>query len=376
MRITGVEAVKVVVPSKPDTVNSPDVPDPMHMVVFEGKPGWQIQFDQIWKYIYRVKTDEGIEGLGESYRGVNPEVVEGIIAGLIGSDPMKMNLRDLPIAWSREYDGFEAAIFDLVGKKLGVPAYRLLGGGYRASIDVDYWTGRRTTADAIRKAQEACQAGFRGIKFKCNLQDDVVAWAEGVRQSCGPAFRVVLDPNTRFERPAEVMRFAKQLEAVGNIQCLEDPVPRWNLSWYRLLREKTALPIALHVALPYLELGQMLQDTIKAIQLEAVDYFNFNGGIANFVRMADIADAAGITCWHGSEVDLGILEAAYVHACAAARNCVLRSDIFSELVREDDLIDQPIEIKNGRARVPQEPGLGVDLDFDALERYRVSHLPA
>ena len=241
-----------------------------------------------------------------------------------------------------------------------MPAYRLLGGAYRDTIEVDFWTGRRTTADAIRKASEGCQAGFHGIKFKCNLQDDVVAWAEGVRDACGGGFRIVLDPNTRFERPAEVLRFARQLEAVGNIQCLEDPVPRWNLQWYRLLREKTVLPIALHVALPYLELGQMLQDTVKAIQLEAVDYFNFNCGIANFVRMADISDAAGIPCWHGSEVDLGILEAAYLHACAAARNCILRSDIFSELVREDDLIVDPIPIKDGRASVPQGPGLGVN----------------
>ncbi|HTS70625.1 MAG TPA: enolase C-terminal domain-like protein [Terriglobia bacterium] len=372
MRITAIEKIKVIVPARPDTVNSPEARDPMHMLVLDGRPAWQLQFDQIWKYIYRVQTDEGIEGLGESYRGVNPQVVDGIIASLIGVDPMKLNLRDLPVAWSREYDGFEAAFFDLVGKKLGVPAYRLLGGAYRETVEVDFWTGRRTSADAIRKAREGFAAGFHGIKFKCNLEDDVVAWAEGVRSACGPAFRIVFDPNTRFERPAEVLRFARQLEAVGNVQCLEDPVPRWNLQWYRLLREKTTLPIALHVALPYLELGQMLQDTTKAIQLEAVDYFNFNCGIANFVRMADVADAAGIPCWHGSEVDLGILEASYLHACAAARNCTLRSDVFGELVREDDLIVEPIAIQNARARVPQGPGLGVELDREALEKYRVN----
>ena len=372
MRITRIDKIKVVVPARPDTVNSAELSDPLHMLVLGGKPAWQVQFDQIWKYIYRVHTDEGIEGWGESYRGVNPQIVDGISASLVNTDPMKMNLRDLPIAWSREYDGFEAAIFDLVGKKLGVPAYRLLGGAYRDAVEVDYWTGRRTTGDAIRKAQEGHAAGFQGIKFKCNLLDDVVAWAEGVREACGRGFGIVLDPNTRFERPAEVLRLARQLEAVGNIQCLEDPVPRWNLQWYRLLREKTSLPIALHVALPYLELGQTLQDTIKAIQLEAVDYFNFNCGIANFVRMADVADAAGIPCWHGSEVDLGILEAAYLHACAAARNCTLRSDIVSELVREDDLIVEPVSIKNGRAAVPQAPGLGVQLDIKALEKYRVS----
>ena len=371
MKITAIEKIKVVVPSKPDTVNSPEIRDPMHMLVLDGKPAWQIQFDQIWKYLYIVNTDEGIEGFGESYRGVNPQVVDGIIQSLIGADPMKMNLRDLPIPWSREYDGFEVALFDLVGKKLGVPAHRLLGGAYREWVAADSWTGRRTTADAIRKGKEAHEEGFRGIKFKCNLEDDVVAWARGIREACGPHFRIVLDPNMRFERPAEVLRFSRGLEEAGNIQCLEDPVPRWNLSWYRLLREKTSIPIALHVALPYMELGQMLQDAIRAIQLEAIDYFNFNGGIANFVRLADIADAAGIPCWHGSEVDLGILEAGYAHACAAARNCTLRSDIFGELVRENDLIVEPLEIRDGQVRVPPKPGLGVELDRAAVEKYRV-----
>jgi len=372
MKITAIEKIKVIVPAKPGTVNSPELQDPLHMLVLDGKPPWEIQFDQIWKYIYRVKTDEGLEGLGESYRGVNCQTVDGIIAGLLSRDPTRMNLRDLPIAWSREYDGFECAIFDLVGKQLGVPAYRLLGGAYREWIEVDSWSGRCTTSDAVRKAHEVSQAGFRGIKFKCNLEDDIVAWAEGILQACGPRFRIVFDPNTRFERPAEVLRFSRALEAVGNVACLEDPLPRWNLNWYRLLREKTSLPIALHVHLPYAELGQIVQDAIRAIQLEAVDYFNFSCGIANFVRMADIADAAGIPCWHGSEIDLGILEASYLHACAAARNCTLRSDILGELVREDDLIRAPLEIKDGRFRVPQKPGLGVELDLDALEKYRVS----
>src|SRR5215831_11312693 len=152
MKITAIEKIKVVVPAKPSTITSPEVRDPLHMLVLDGKPAWQVQFDQVWKYIYRIKTDEGLEGVGESYRGVNPSVVDGIIASLLGQDPSRMNLRDLPIAWCREYDGFEAAIFDLVGKKLGLPAYRLLGGAYREWIKDDYWTGRRNTSDAIRKA--------------------------------------------------------------------------------------------------------------------------------------------------------------------------------------------------------------------------------
>jgi hypothetical protein len=106
-------------------------------------------------------------------------------------------------------------MFDLVGKKLGVPAYRLLGGAYRDGIEVDYWTGRRTTADAIRKAKEACQTGFHGIKFKCNLQDDVVGWAQGIRQVCGPEFRIVLDPTLVSSGPQRLSASRGNLKREG-----------------------------------------------------------------------------------------------------------------------------------------------------------------
>jgi len=69
--------------------------------------------------------------------------------------------------------------------------------------------------------------------------------------------------------------------------------------------------------------------------------------------------AAGIPVWHGSEVDLGILDAASLHACAAVRNCTLPSDTVGTLLSEDDLILEPLEFCAGFARVPEGTGLGV-----------------
>ncbi len=57
MKITNIDKFKVIVPSRPDSVNSVGVEDPMHMLALEGKPAWQVQFDQIYKYIYRIRTD-------------------------------------------------------------------------------------------------------------------------------------------------------------------------------------------------------------------------------------------------------------------------------------------------------------------------------
>ena len=89
------------------------------------------------------------------------------------------------------------------------------------------------------------------------------------------------------------------------------------------------------------------------------------------MRNAAIAHAAGIPCWHGSGVDLGIMELSYLHAASAARNCILGSDLVGSWTREDDLIVEGIRFEDGDAIVPDKPGLGCELDMDALEKYRI-----
>ena len=81
---------------------------------------------------------------------------------------------------------------------------------------------------------------------------------------------------------------------------------------------------------------------------------------------------AGVPVWHGSGVDLGILDMSYVHACAAAPAATLPSDIVGNFLREDDLIVEPIRIEGGYAYVPDRPGLGVELDEAAVNRYAVT----
>ncbi|MCX6622482.1 MAG: hypothetical protein NTY38_15730 [Acidobacteria bacterium] len=87
--------------------------------------------------------------------------------------------------------------------------------------------------------------------------------------------------------------------------------------------------------------------------------------------MAAIAEVAGIPVWHGTEVDLGILDASYVHACAAARACTLPSDIIGNSLREDDLLAAPLVYQQGFVLLPPGPGLGITLDEDALARYSI-----
>ncbi|HCQ02172.1 MAG TPA: mandelate racemase, partial [Candidatus Latescibacteria bacterium] len=86
-----------------------------------------------------------------------------------------------------------------------------------------------------------------------------------------------------------------------------------------------------------------------------------------------VAAAANLPCWHGSGNDLGIVDTSYVHAAAAAPNCTMASDFVGSWTREDDLIVEPIEFVDGYVPTPEKPGLGCELDYDALQKYTQAH---
>ncbi|MEM1212840.1 MAG: enolase C-terminal domain-like protein [Planctomycetota bacterium] len=370
MKITRFTLTEVVVPARPDSVNSPEHDHPLHQLAYAGQPAWSVQFDEMPKVIVEMETDTGITGLGEVYRGVGIDVLEPIARSLLDASVYELPLQALPIPVGRAYDGFELAICDAATKAMGVPLHRLLGGAVRDRVRCGYWTGHRTVADASRKAKEGQDAGFDCIKFKCGLDDPVDAWCAAIRDACGEQFKVILDPNRRWETVANTIERANALEPIGNVLCLEDPIPRDDYAGFAQLRRDLEIPIAIHVAIPYGEMGQHESDTITALQHDCCDLFNFNGGLFGVKRMAAAAALADRPFWHGSEVDLGPLEASYVHKAAACPNCTLPSDIFGRLVREHDLLDTPLAFDDtGHALVPDGPGLGVALDRDALDHY-------
>jgi muconate cycloisomerase len=371
VKITGCDVWTVVVPSLPGTVNS---------AAF-GPATW----DRVPKHLVRLRTDDGVYGLGETGRGCPRGAVEGAAAQLVDRDPLAVPLQDLPLAPATPeaarpgrgfeglhgpgrsnpaYDAFEMALFDLVGRALGLPAHALLGGAVRQRVPCDYWIGQQGPEDAGRAARKGREMGFHGLKMKCAIDDPWVERMQAILDAAGPEFLVTIDPNERFYRPAEAIRLARTLERFPNIAVYEDPVPKWNLDWYRQIRAAIPVPVALHLSSP--------RDVINAIKAEACDHLNLGGGMVQFGRNAAMAAAAGMLCWHGSGVDLGIAEHAYLQAAACARNCVLPSDLVGGWVREDDLIVEPVRFEDGHARLPDRPGLGCELDEDAVARYAVT----
>ena len=358
MRITHIDKWQVVVPIDADALNSPEF-DPLDedLAYFWKTP----------KHIIRIHTDDsGIVGIGETPRGCPDAQMERAIETITGMEVDEIDLHALPVPVGAAYGAVEMALFDVVGKLLGVTAARLLGAQVRDRVAVDYWTARRTPEDLARKARQGKELGFHSIKIKCALEDPNVERLQAVVDAVGPDFKVTIDPNCRFHLPCHAIALADALgDLRQSVAVFEDPVPKGNLDWYVLLRQQLQVPIALHLGS-----GRAVFD---AVRRGAVDMLNISPySMVEFVRQCYIAEQAGVPVWHGSGVDLGILDMSYVHACAAAPAATLPSDIVGNFVRDDDLIVDPIVIRDGCAEVPDKPGLGIELDEAAVAEYDVS----
>ncbi len=350
LRITGVELFQVVVPMKPDSTTDPETAETS-------------RFDLVPKIILKIRTDSGITGIGETGRGEEFAAVQRNAEFLRGKNAFDLDLARLELPARAGQAAFEMALYDLVGKALGWPVYKLLGGLAQRKVLVGYWTGRRTPAGMRRVAERALAGGFTSIKMKAKQGDPVVESVAEIAK-VAPHIKVILDPNTRYSSYADFLPVARRLEQVGNMLVYEDPFDKSDFEGYRKLRREVKAHVALHLGDP--------KAMIRAIREDACSAFNTGGnpGMASFVANSYLAEAAGMPVWHGSGNDCGIVDASYLHSCAAAPNCTLPSDILSFL-REDDLIVEPIEIRDSYAIVPDRPGLGVELDEDAVRRYQV-----
>lgn len=346
--ITAVDLQQVVVPMKPDITDDAEVAE-------------SSRFDLVPKTIVRMRTDSGITGIGESGRGEDLAAIRKNADFLKGKPVLDLNLTRLGLPQPAGYSAFEMALYDIVGKAVEWPVYRLLGGLAQPKVLVGYWCGRKTAEGMKRVAERALTGKFTNIKMKAKQGDPVVE-SIGMIAKVAPGLKVTLDPNTRYNSLNDFLEVARKLEGLGNMLVYEDPFDKADFEGYRKLRKEVKTDVALHLGNP--------KAMIQAICERACSVFNSGGnpGMASFVSNCYLAAAHGMAVWHGSGNDLGIVDASYLHSCAAAPNCTLPSDILSYL-REDDLIVQPIEIQNSYAIVSHTPGLGVELDEDAMKKY-------
>lgn len=364
MKIVDVRLHKVIVPMKPDTVHSPNVHD--KLCAPDPVSGRSLNFWEFPKWIVELVSDNGLIGLGEPRRGDLDEPLCEYAEMMIGRSLSELPIGNLPLPHTDEYESYivyeayEMAWLDLLGKHLGVPVHHLLGGKLIDRVPVDYWMGRADPEETSRRVELALELGYQGVKMKCALGDPIAERAHAVRE-VAPHFSMVFDPNERFETVANTIEISQSLKGLKGV-IFESPVPQDRLDWYVDLRQKIPEKIALHLT--------SITQLIPALQAAAADYYNLLGPLKQFSEWARLTRAAGCPTWRGTGMDLGVRDMSSVHAAAAA-GCELPSDIIGHVFREDDLIVQSIEMDQGAAIVPAAPGLGVELDRDAVQKYRV-----
>ncbi len=345
--------------------------------------------------LVKVTTDSGLYGLGEAFpRADVAGSIHSMKRQIIGEDPLQVEyLYQKMLAagvgqgshtgiLSGAIAGVETALWDLAGKILNVPVHTLLGGGYRDKILIYHDTGAPNTVDPkpwVEEAIKTVEYGFRATKFDLNRfsgerwnralsLEDMKKWVnilEAVREELGPDFPLGVDLHWKFGTP-DVLRFLSMVEHL-NLWFLEDPIPPQNADALARLTAASNVPIAT---------GENLytrQSFRPFIEKQACDIIQPDtqkcGGLLELKRIADWADSyyIGLLC-HNLCTPLGTIASG--HACMAIKSFIALESDNVELPHWQDLVvwDGPI-YRDGYLELPDQPGLGVELNEDVCRRH-------
>jgi muconate cycloisomerase len=336
--------------------------------------------------LVKVRDDAGRTGLGEaSVTAVwSGETQAGTIAMirdvlaplLIGADPFD-------IEWiSRRMDrtafgnsfakaALEMALLDLQGQTLGVPVYKLLGGqasgGHQPSKDagirLKFVVGAVEPDLAAQRAARMVERGWKSIKVKVGRHVHPRVDLErlhAVRQAIGPNTWLSIDANGGYTVEQAVW-LAARLEQV-NVVLFEQPTRRGDHEAMAEVRRKCPVPIMAD------ESVFTPQDALAVIQHRAADVMSLypgkHGGIRQTQQIAKLAEAAGIPCTIGSNLEREVATAAMAHVtvCTANIQCErFPGDLIGPVYFQEPLTPKPLRYEADRLWVPEEPGLGVKI---------------
>ena len=319
--------------------------------------------------ICRIMTDEGIEGIGESaVYTLNEADRQGLRAkadSYIGHDPLAIQAIGQPML-------FECPLLDIAGQAYGIPIHRFFGPKVRDRVPVSYWSSPMTAEETAAEAEVGARMGFTNHKLKAR-SGNIVETVRLMKEAVGPDYTVGVDPNTEFKHLHTASRLAEELEPFGTVSVLEDPMLKSHLDWYRMLREKTHIPVALHFGAPQAKSERPCQsgDVLKALKAECIDGACLGGTARDIQAAAAVLAADDVPCWvQMGGVCLGVLAAYSVHLQCTIPNATLPCDELP-FVRTADVLGGGLVLDKGHFVAPDGPGLGVKLDMKVVEKYRV-----
>jgi L-alanine-DL-glutamate epimerase-like enolase superfamily enzyme len=358
MKITDVQAIPLAIPMQPMTPPSPWIAGGRKQIVV------------------RVRTDEAVSGLGEAFAYGAPLAVcnvihESLRPMLIGEDPTRIeHLVDLMHRGTMIYgrrglgmfaiSGVEIALWDLLGKIHGAPVYELLGGAVRPRMRVYASLLRYRFPDDVAAAcRHYASLGFDMLKLH---QVDVES-VRAAREAVGDSVELMLDTNCPWT-PAEAKAMARALEPY-RLFWLEEPV--WPPEDYTALaevRRATSTPIALG------ENESTLFGFREIIARGAADILQPSitkvGGISEMKKIAALAAAANLPIApHAFYFGPGL--AATLHVAATFGGAMPVE--FPTGTYETSFLAHPIEARDGVVELPSGPGLGVEINEEAIRRH-------
>ena len=338
--------------------------------------------------VVEVETDEGIVGLGEmGGGGAGAELAfAGLKPYLVGHDPFDLNRMRYAICnptaslynnRTQLHAALEFACLDIIGKKLGVPVYQLLGGRVRDSIGfASYlffrYADRRSGKGEVRTIEQLldharalkAEHGFSAHKLKAGVfHPDYELECFRALAAEFPGDTLRYDPNAALS-VEEALRFGQAISDLRN-DYFEDPT--WGLAGMRRLREKLSIPLATNtIVIDFEQLATNVRDpAVDVILLDTT----FWGGIRACVRAAQICDTFGLGIAVHSSGELGIQLATMLHLGAVLPNLVFTADAHYHHLCDDIIVGGKMRYENGAIAVPEAPGLGVELDRDKLATY-------
>ncbi|MGZ9810469.1 mandelate racemase/muconate lactonizing enzyme family protein [Pseudoroseicyclus sp. H15] len=258
--------------------------------------------------------------------------------------------------------GFDMALYDLLGKRAGLPLYALLGGPKRGLV-TDNTIGIDSPQVMAQLAAEMRDAGFDAIKVKLgtNFEEDV-ARIRAIRQAVGPQINLRIDANQGWDRVTALRVLAELAE--DRIQYCEQPVKAWDIDALAEVSQSSAIPVMADESL------FDDHDAARLLRAGACRYFNIklskSAGIHTAIRINAIAESAGIPCMVGcmTETRLGLTAAAHL---VSARPNICFADLDGATMLRDDPVTGGMTYGDGGAiTLPEGPGIGADLGEDYL----------
>lgn len=336
-----------------------------------------------WAFV-KVYTDEGITGIGEATLEYKEKsligAVEHIREALIGKDPTNIEKiahdiyrdsywRNGPVLMSA-LSAVEMALWDILGKSLNVPVYKLLGGKTmdKVRIYVNGWfAGAKTPEEFGQKAAIAVKRGITAMKWdpfgKSYLEisnkdlDTALKCIQAVREAAGDGVDLLIEGHGRFNVPTGI-KIAKELEQFKPM-WFEEPTPPDNLEALRAVRDKS--PVAISAGERLYNLKQFKD----LFEMRAADYIqpdvSHAGGIMELKKIAAMADTYYIPfAPHNPSGPVAC--AASLQLAASTTNFSILEIMYSDVPWRKDVTNESLHYEDGYIEIPDKPGLGIEIN--------------